>query len=292
MRTIISVVLVTTIVLSATAAWAKTQVAVTLYPIFLLAQGVNDNENIDLICLQKSGDSHDLSISAKDIASLKNTKLLITNELGLDNTLVKTVRKSWQKIKISNVSKNLTLIRTKSNQDSLQLPSGYDPHVWLGFDNANIIQKSIADELIKISPKSKTIIQSNLKKCSTQINRLQTLSNTKLKSRKIKLIALHSAWAYLERSTGVSIIESLSVNPDSEPSAQRIREIIKIARTQKVHGFIVETGIPDKPIRTLIKEVKLPIIELNPLDTASNSFGFQHYIDTMNKNISLLATLK
>ncbi len=291
MRTFISVVLVTTIVLSATAAWAKTQVAVTLYPIFLLAQGVNDNENIDLICLQKSGDSHDLSISAKDIASLKNTKLLITNELGLDNALVKTVKKAWPKIIISNVTRNLTLIKTKSNQDSLQLQRGYDPHVWLGFDNAKIIQKSIAEELIKLSPKSKTIIQTNLNKCSTQINRLQTLSNTKLKSRKIKLIGFHSAWAYFERSTGVSVIESLSVNPDTEPSAQRIREIIKIARREKVNAYVIETGMPEKAIRTIVKEVKLPIIQLNPLDTTS-AMGFQHYIDEITKNITVLATLK
>lgn len=290
----------------ATAVSAKTQVAVTLYPIYLLAQGVADKEHFELICLQKSGDTHELAISAKDIAALKNVKLLITSELGLDNAVVTTVKKAWPKIHTLNVSKKIALIKSKLDNEKEEEHFAnhhhegiehqhhhgeIDPHIWLGLDNAKTILDTIASNLIKLEPNSKNAVNNNLKSALEKINQLERLVQSNLAQKSIKLIAFHSAWSYFERSTGVKVVASISVNPETEPSAQRIKEIVQLARKNKIDGFIVETGMPIKAIKTIQREVKLPIVVLNPLDNV-DKYGFEHYVNEMKKNILNLSALK
>ena len=41
------------------------------------------------------------------------------------------------------------------------------------------------------------------------------------------------------------MVATLTVNPGEEPSAHRIRELIKLARSQKVKAIIAEKGLPE-----------------------------------------------
>jgi zinc transport system substrate-binding protein len=113
---------------------------------------------------------------------------------------------------------------------------GKDGHVWLDPDNAKLMAANVATVLSAKDPSHAAAYQANAIKLATRIDELSAEIAAKtapLKNR--PFIVFHDAYHYFERRFGVQAVGSVTVSPDVQPSAKRIKalraKITKLAAT-------------------------------------------------------------
>jgi zinc transport system substrate-binding protein len=134
---------------------------------------------------------------------------------------------------------------------------GADMHIWLDPANARAIVLAAASALSEADPDRAALYRSNAERAVAQLQALdeelrQTL--TPLASR--PYIVFHDAYQYLEHRYGMTPVGSITVNPERQPSAQRVAAM----REKITHGAAVcvfaEPQFEPKLVQTLIEGTK------------------------------------
>ena len=141
-----------------------------------------------------------------------------------------------------------------------EAPGYADMHIWLDPTNARAIVQAAAVALCQVDPGRADLYRSNAERAVARLQVLdddlrQTLST--LAGR--PYVVFHDAYQYLERRYRLSPIGSITVNPDRQPSAQRIAAIReKITEGGAVCVFS-EPQFQPKLVRTLTEGTKARI---------------------------------
>ncbi len=121
--------------------------------------------------LSQNASPHDYALKPSDIQKIQSADLIVWVGSDLEVFLAKPIAKSRRSLALAN-NENMPLRTFTKPCGCGHKHSHYDPHIWLGPEQAKIIAQSITSELIKISPDLKLDYLSKLQ----QFN--QTLSQT------------------------------------------------------------------------------------------------------------------
>ena len=141
-----------------------------------------------------------------------------------------------------------------------------DPHIWLSVTNAKAMVKKIAEELEKIYPEHKEIYKKNV---DTLINDLSALDN-ELRTQLIPIqnkpyIVFHDAFQYFEKDYGLTAAGSITLEPNQEPGAKRIKNIREKIKTLGVLCVFGEPQFNSRLVRTVIEGTKAKTSVLDAL---------------------------
>jgi len=102
----------------------------------------------------------------------------------------------------------------------------FDLHFWLDPENAKAMTRQIATVLIAADPANARVYTAN---SATTLNRLDKLiadvSAVLAPVQDKGFIVFHDAYQYFEKRFGVTAAGSITINPETTPGAERIREI-------------------------------------------------------------------
>jgi zinc transport system substrate-binding protein len=105
---------------------------------------------------------------------------------------------------------------------------GSDMHIWLDADNARAIVRAAVAALAEADPVRAALYRSNGERTETRIDTLdRTLRSELAPLAGRPYVVFHDAYRYLEHRYGLTPVGSITVNPDRQPSAQRIAAIRK-----------------------------------------------------------------
>lgn len=146
-----------------------------------------------------------------------------------------------------------------------------DPHVWMSFDNAQIMAQNIMSDIIKQYPALKSELSENYIEFSNEIKDLKedyfkTLSACK--NRTIYHIG-HLAFGYIARDYGLNFKALFSADMDQEPSAQEIAILVKSIKESGAKYIFSEEQLNPALANTIAKETGAKVLMLNTIEGIS-----------------------
>jgi zinc transport system substrate-binding protein len=167
-----------------------------------------------------------------------------------------------------------------------------DPHVWLDFQNDQVIIDKIAVALSEIDPDGASIYWRN---ASVYKQRLQDLDN-KYKlglqtcTHRVFILGGHAAFGYMAKRYGLQQISLYGVSPDAKPTPKKLIEIVELAKKYGIKVIFFDSSLSEELARVLAREIGARILILNPganLTKEQLKLG-KTFFDIMEENLENL----
>ncbi|MEU3449600.1 metal ABC transporter substrate-binding protein [Streptomyces thermolilacinus] len=167
--------------------------------------------------------------------------------------------------------------------------AGGDPHIWLDPVKYAEVAKGVGDHLAKADPDNAATYKKNTDELVKKLGALDTSFREGLKNTTTRtFITTHSAFGYLAERYGLDQEGIAGLDPESEPSPARVKELQRVAREEKVTTVFFETLASDRTARTLAKDTGLKTDVLDPLEGITERSKGADYLEVMASNLAAL----
>jgi zinc transport system substrate-binding protein len=283
----------------------KLNVIASFYPMQYLAEQIG-GDKVAVTPLTKPGvEPHDLELKPKQTAELSDADLIVYLK-GLQPAVDEAVQQSGAKATVDATT--LTKLAVHGTEtgghEHGEEEAGHeghdhghdhgaegasDPHVWLDPVKYAEVAKGVGKALEKADPANAATYQKNTGTLVTKLDGLNTAFKNGLKNTTTKtFITTHSAFGYLAERYGLEQEGISGVDPESEPSPARIKQLQKIAKEDKVSTVFFETLASDRTASTLAKDTGLKTGVLDPLEGITDKSKGSNYIEVMQSNLEAL----
>lgn len=282
-------------------------IVTSFYPLYISTINITkDIPNITVTNITKSqtGCLHDYQLTPQDLKTLENADILVINGAGMESFLDGIISQ-YPNLEIVDATKGLSLLEddTHSHDDhdhdhdtedehseDDDHDHEYNAHVWVSVTGNIEEVKNISSQLENLNPENKEAYESNT---NTYVAKLEDLKNEmheeldNLPNRDI--ITFHEAFPYFAEEFNLNIAGVIEIEPDSEPSAKEIEEIINTIKEKNIKALFTEPQYSSKVAETIAAETGATVYELDPIVTGdSNPDAYDDYINKMKKNLDVL----
>jgi zinc transport system substrate-binding protein len=286
----------------------RLKVAASFYPMQYLAEQIG-GDKVSVTTLTKPGvEPHDLELKPRQTAELNDSGLILYLK-GVQPAVDKAIDQSSAKYKVDATT--LTRLENfdtsgghdhgheeagheeagheEAGHEEHEAEAGADPHIWLDPVKYAEVAKGVGAQMEKADPDHAAEYQKNTDALVTKLTALHTDFEQGLKNSATKtFITTHSAFGYLAERYGLEQEGISGVDPESEPSPARIKELQTIAKKDKVTTVFFETLASDKTAKTLAKDTGLKTDVLDPLEGITDRSKGDDYIEVMRSNLAAL----
>ncbi|GAA4293341.1 zinc ABC transporter substrate-binding protein [Streptomyces venetus] len=279
----------------------KFDVVASFYPMAFLAQQIG-GDHANVISLTEPGqEPHDLELSTKQRAQLEEADAALFLK-GLQPAVDEAVSQTGIKTKIDAAT--LTHLEDHgtgghshegeeghSEGHSEEEEHGRDPHVWLDPVKYAEIAQGVGKAFEKADPDHAADYKKNTEALVTKLNGLNSDFENGLKDTKTKVFFTnHAAFGYLAERYGLTQEAISGLDPESEPSAARVRELQQEAKADGVTTVFYETLVSGKTAKTLARDANLKTDVLDPLEGITDQSRGDDYFQVMEANLKALRT--
>ncbi|MER6384546.1 metal ABC transporter substrate-binding protein [Streptomyces sp. NPDC001250] len=282
---------------SAAAAGAgKFDVVASFYPMAFLAERIG-GDHVHVTSLTSPGqEPHDLEISPKQIALLQDSDAVLYLK-NLQPSVDDAVAQSPVKTKVDAAS--LTTLEQHGNEvgghaaahdtHKNEESAGKDPHIWLDPVRYAEVAEGVGKAFEKADPKHAADYKKNTATLVKQLNDLNTQFKDGLAHTRTKVfITTHAAFGYLAERYGLTEEAINGLDPESEPSAARVRDLEKMARADGVSTVFYETLVSDKTAKTIAGDASLKTDVLDPIEGITAKSRGKDYFSVQEANLKAL----
>lgn len=265
----------------------KIKVTTSFYPLYFFTHEIA-KDKVDITNITPAGaEPHDYEPTAKDLANIETSNMLILNGGGLE---------PWGENIKNNIDTKKTLIVTAgegltSQEITEEGKNIIDPHIWLSPPLAKQMVDKITQGLIQSDPNNKEFYQLSATALKLKLDILDAQYKKGLADCAQKnIVTSHAAFGYLARAYGLNQIAISGLSPDAEPSPQQLADVTKFVKTNKVKYIFFESLVSPKLSNTIATETGAQTLELNPIEGLDNSqvLAGQDYFTNMENNLANL----
>ncbi|MEH0544256.1 zinc ABC transporter substrate-binding protein [Streptomyces sp. B21-105] len=276
----------------------KFDVVASFYPMAFLAEQIG-GDHVHVTSLTEPGqEPHDLEISAKQTAALQESDAVLYLK-NLQPSVDDAVAQSEIKTKIDAAS--LTTMEKHGNEvgghaaehddhENEEL-AGLDPHIWLDPVRYAQVAEGVGEAFEKADPDHAADYKTNTATLVKKLGDLNTQFKDGLANTKTKVfITTHAAFGYLAERYGLTEEAINGLDPESEPSAARVKELEKMAKADGVTTVFYETLVSDKTAKTIAGDAGLKTDVLDPIEGITDQSRGQNYFSVQQANLKALQT--
>ncbi|MGK5732612.1 metal ABC transporter substrate-binding protein [Streptomyces sp. URMC 124] len=166
---------------------------------------------------------------------------------------------------------------------------GADPHIWLDPVKYAEAAKGVAKSLSEADPGHKGDYAKNADAVVKKLGALDARFKDGLKNRASDtFITTHAAFGYLAERYGLTEEAISGLDPESEPSAARIKDLHELAKKHNVSTIFFETLASPATAKTLAKDLNLKTDVLDPLEGITDASRGDDYVEVMEANLAAL----
>lgn len=278
----------------------KLKVVASFYPMQYLAEQIG-GDHVTVSSLTKPGvEPHDLELKPRQTAELNEAGCILYLK-GVQPAVDKAIAQSEAKNKVDAAT--LTELEHHGtggghshegeeaghDEHEGEGEAGADPHIWLDPVKYAEVAKGVGTSLEKADPDHAAEYKKNTAALVTKLNGLNTAYQQGLRTTATKtFITTHSAFGYLAERYGLDQEGIAGLDPESEPSPARIKELQTIAKKDKVTTVFFETLASDKTAKTLAEDTGLKTDVLDPLEGITDKSKGDDYLQVMESNLAAL----
>jgi zinc transport system substrate-binding protein len=278
----------------------KLKVTASFYPMEFLAERIGGS-HVAVADLTKPGvEPHDLELSPRQTAALGESDVIVYLK-GLQPAVDEAVGQSG--VKHTADAAAMTTLENhgtevdgehhttgdNASHSTAEGDHGADPHIWLDPVKYAQVAEGVGKTLAKADPKNAATYEKNADALVKKLRGLDTTFRDGLKNRSTDtFITTHAAFGYLAERYGL-VEEAISgIDPESEPSAARMKALQQLAKEKNVSTVFFETLASDKTAKTLAGDLKLKTDVLDPLEGITDKTRGRDYFEVQHSNLDAL----
>ncbi|OEJ96364.1 metal ABC transporter substrate-binding protein [Streptomyces thermolilacinus] len=294
----------------------KLDVVASFYPMQFLAEQIG-GDKVSVTTLTRPGvEPHDLELKPRQIAELQDAGFVLYLK-GLQPAVDEAIKQAGVKDTVDAAT--LTTLETHGTSEDHSAhegephtdeahegeahaeeshegghehdhsEAGGDPHIWLDPVKYAEVAKGVGDRLAKADPDNAATYKKNTDELVKKLGALDASFRDGLKNTTTRtFITTHSAFGYLAERYGLDQEGIAGLDPESEPSPARVKELQQVARKEKVTTVFFETLASDRTARTLAKDTGLKTDVLDPLEGITERSKGADYLEVMASNLAAL----
>jgi zinc transport system substrate-binding protein len=250
-----------------------------------LASSISDGCAVVTDLAPSGGDAHDLELTASQTASILDADLVVPVD-GLQPAFDAVAEsKSSGVFDILDLLDPLTA-ENHADEDGHENHGLLDPHFWLDPTRVSDAAGFLGAEISKLSADCATKVEVTVPAVQAQLEDLTQEFETSLATCSSRTIVVsHEAFGYLADAFNLEQIGVAGLDPEGEPSAARLKEVIDLANSLGVSAVFTESTVNPDVAQTLADALEVGILTLDPLEIASVS---KDYISLMQTNLEAL----
>ncbi len=268
---------------------AKLAVVTSFYPLYFFAERIGGDKAEVVNIVPAGAEPHDYEPTAKDVARMEESRLIILNGGGLE---------AWgDRIAKNTNAGNATIVvageglLTRETEESGAATT--DPHIWIDPVLAKKMAEKIASGFEAVDPGNAAFYRENADRLLEELNDLDAAYRKGLQVCATRnIITSHSAFGYLAAEYGLNQVSIAGLSPDAEPSSAELARIAQFAKTNAVRYIFFESLASPKLSQTIATEVGAKTLVLNPLEGLSDEelARGEDYFSVMRDNLVNLQT--
>lgn len=164
-----------------------------------------------------------------------------------------------------------------------------DPHFWLDPTALAAVGDAVGDLLAEIDPDNAATYTANAAALRADLTDLDATLRTGLAAcERDVVVVTHAAFGYLTEAYGLTQVGISGIDPDTEPSPARLREIRDVVTEHGVTALYTEVLLGPGVVGALAGDLGVETLVLDPIET--QAAGTSDYRDAMLANLEALRT--
>ncbi|MDG9705177.1 metal ABC transporter substrate-binding protein [Streptomyces sp. DH37] len=164
-----------------------------------------------------------------------------------------------------------------------------DPHLWLDPVKYAGIAEGVGEALAKADPDHAADYRKNADALAKKLRGLDADFREGLRNRTTDtFVTTHAAFGHLAKRYGLHEESIAGLDPESEPSGARMRELQQVAKEDGVSTVFFETEAGDRTAKTLADDLGLRTDVLDPVEGITDASRGDDYIEIMRANLQAL----
>lgn len=284
---------------SARRSGGRLAVTASFYPMQYLAERIG-GDHVSVTTLTRPGvEPHDLELAPRQAADLGEADVVLYLrgiQPAVDDAIAQSgVRNVVDAASLTTLEKHGTeagaRAETRDAERTEATSAGTDPHIWLDPVKFTEVANGVGAALEKADPDHAAAYRRNTGSLVEDLSALDTsykhgLAGTGGRT----FITTHAAFAHLAERYGLEQEAITGIDPESEPSPARIRDLEAMAKRDKVTTVFFETLTSDRTARTVADDAGLRTDVLDPLEGITDSSKGDDYLQVMRSNLAALRT--
>jgi len=276
------------------------QITTGAFPIAWLATELADGCAVVTDLTPSGGDVHDLELTASQTRAILSADLVLTIsgfQASFDDAVA---TRSGTVLDLINDINPITGVKhDHDDEHGHEDEHGHqdeggdkkdsetlDPHFWLDPNRALTAVELISNQIGDLDENCATAVAANKQRVISDLTQLDLAYSSELAQCQSRtLIVSHQAFGYLADAYNLTQIAVAGLDPDGEPSAARLKEVIDLAKAQEVSAVFTESSANPAVAETLAKELAVGILTLDPIELKPASLD---YLLVMNTNLENL----
>ena len=274
----------------------KFDVVASFYPMTFLAEQIGGS-HVHVTTLTSPGqEPHDLEISPQQIAGMEGSDavLYLKNlQPSVDNAVAQSpVRTKIDAASLTTLEEHGTEVGGHAAEHDThegEESGGEDPHIWLDPVRYAQVAEGVGKAFEKADPDHAADYKKNTAALVAKLDALNTQFKDGLADTKTKVfITTHAAFGYLAERYGLTEEAINGLDPESEPSAARVKDLEDMAEADGVGTVFYETLVSDKTAKTIAGDAGLRTDVLDPIEGITKKSRGQDYFAVQEANLKAL----
>ncbi|BBH66609.1 zinc ABC transporter substrate-binding protein [Actinoplanes sp. OR16] len=272
----------------------KLSVVTAFYPLQFISERVG-GDVVSVSNLTKPGaEPHDVELNARQVGEITDADLVVYLS-GFQPAVDDAVKQNGGDHAFDAASSIELLSAAEADEHAHEgeeahaeeSTGGTDPHFWLDPTRLATVAGQVAVKLGEADPDNAAAFQSRAKELQDELQNLDGEFKTGLKScERHELVTSHTAFHYLADRYGLTQIGITGIDPEAEPSPQRLAAVAEEAKEHGATTIFFETLVSPKVAETLAREVGAQTAVLDPLEGLSDENA--DYFSVMRANLTAL----
>lgn len=238
-------------------------------------------------------DAHAFEPSPADAKTILAGRLFVVNGLNFE---------PWaKKLAASAAYKGVQLVAS-TGVKARELPQGTghahehghtDPHAWQDPRNMIVYVKNVAKSLSSLDPEGASSYIKNSEAYIQELQALDRVAQTQfaaLSAQQRRVITSHDAFGYFGARYQIQFLAPLGINPDGEPSAKDVAQLIRQIKKDRIRAVFVENMSNPQLLGQIARDTGVtlgPKLYVDALSGTGDSGST--YLKMMRHNIAVLA---
>lgn len=267
------------------------RVVASFYPLAFAAEAVAGRNAFVTNLIPAGAEPHDVELRSSQVVAISEADVLVYAGRGFQPAVERLAPDVGDGALDVLAAQELQESAAGAQEVSDHEEGEFDPHVWLDPTRMAAIAAAIADRLARVDPDNSGAYRSEARALRADLLALDRRFVRGLaRCDRREIVTSHEAFGYMADRYELSQIGIAGLDPESEPSPQRVADVTEFARAHDVTTIFFERLVSPRVAETIAAEAGLRTAVLDPLESPPEDGD---YFDAMAENLeSLRAALR
>jgi zinc transport system substrate-binding protein len=255
------------------------RVVVSIYPVAMLVEEIG-GDRVDVTTVVPPGaDPHHFELTPSSAKAIHESRAVFMIGGDFD---------SWIMGSQSGHAGIRAVLHQPLSDSLIDMGSTFNPHFWLDPLIAKKMGEYIGLTLITVDSVNRSYYERRVARFRVRMDSLHAATAARVEASGLEsFVSFHPAWTYFARRYGLVEAGVVEKNPEQEPSARWVAELIRKIERQNVSVMIVEEASDPGVVEGIASDTGIEVIMLDPVGNPASE-GRRDYFGLMDYNVGVI----